>query len=83
MDGVAIWQFTDNYRGLNVDGNITLIDLKISSGSSQSKSTKTTAESLSQHPVVKWNIALLLWYQMPRVHMSTPVPNLISEKATS
>jgi len=56
MDGVAIWQFTDNYKGYNVDGNIALIDLKTSSGSSQSKSTNKTAESLSQHPVVKWNI---------------------------
>ena len=56
MDGVAIWQFTDNYRGFNVDGNISLIDLKASSGSSKSKSTKMTAESLSQHPVVKYNI---------------------------
>lgn len=28
MDHVAIWQFTDNWRGLNVDGNISLIDLK-------------------------------------------------------
>ena len=27
MDGVAIWQFTDNWHGLNVDGNISLIDL--------------------------------------------------------
>ena len=27
MNGVAIWQFTDNWCGLNVDGNITLIDL--------------------------------------------------------
>lgn len=56
MDGVAIWQFTDNYKGYNVDGNIVLIDLKISSGSSQSKSTNKTVESLSQHPVVKWNV---------------------------
>lgn len=56
MDGVAIWQFTDNYKGFEVDGNIALINLKISSGSSQSKSTKTTVESLSQHPVVKWNV---------------------------
>ena len=53
MDGVAIWQFTDNYRGLGVDGNIALIDLKISS---QSKSTNKSVESLSQHPVVKWNV---------------------------
>ncbi|MCI1524406.1 MAG: lysin [Lactobacillus crispatus] len=27
MNGVAMWQFTDNWRGLNVDGNVTLIDL--------------------------------------------------------
>ncbi len=27
MNGVAIWQFTDNWRGLNVDGNVALIDL--------------------------------------------------------
>ena len=56
MDGVAIWQFTDNYRGLNVDGNICLIDLKTSSSSSQPKPAKKATESLSQHPVVKWNI---------------------------
>lgn len=37
MDGVAIWQFTDNYRGLGVDGNITLVDLKISSGNHHQK----------------------------------------------
>ena len=56
MDGVAIWQFTDNYRGLGVDGNITLIDLKISSNSSKPKPAKKTTESLSQHPIVKWDI---------------------------
>lgn len=56
MDGVAIWQFTDNYRGLNVDGNICLIDLKISSNSSKPKPAKKATESLSQHPVVKWDI---------------------------
>lgn len=56
MDGVAIWQFTDNYKGYNVDGNICLIDLKISSNSSKPKPAKKTTESLSQHPVVKWNI---------------------------
>ena len=27
MNGVAIWQFCDNWKGLNVDGNISLIDL--------------------------------------------------------
>ena len=28
MNGVAIWQFTDNWNNLKVDGNISLIDLK-------------------------------------------------------
>ena len=56
MDGVAIWQFADNYKGLNVDGNICLIDLKISSVSSTTKSAKKTVELPSLHPVVKWNI---------------------------
>lgn len=29
MAGVAIWQFTDNWKGLGVDGNISLVDLKV------------------------------------------------------
>jgi GH25 family lysozyme M1 (1,4-beta-N-acetylmuramidase) len=28
MDGVAIWQFTDNWCGMSVDGNIAVLDLK-------------------------------------------------------
>lgn len=28
MEGVAIWQFTDDWKGMRVDGNISLIDLK-------------------------------------------------------
>ncbi len=27
MDGVAIWQFTSNWHGLSVDGNVALVDL--------------------------------------------------------
>lgn len=27
MDGIAIWQFTSNWHGLNVDGNVALVDL--------------------------------------------------------
>lgn len=52
MDGVAIWQFADNYKGYSVDGNIAVVDLK----SSKAKSSKATVESLSQHPVVRWDI---------------------------
>lgn len=56
MDGIAIWQFADNYKGLNVDGNIAVVDLKASSINHRSKITNKSVESLSQHPVVKWNI---------------------------
>lgn len=56
MDGVAIWQFTDNYKGYSVDGNIAVVDLKVSSISSKAESTNKGLESLSLHPVVKWNI---------------------------
>lgn len=56
MDGVAIWQFTDNYKGYSVDGNIAVVDLKASSISSKAKPAKKATESLSQHPVVKWNV---------------------------
>lgn len=56
MDGVAIWQFTDNWKGLGVDGNISLIDLKNDSVSSSSPKAKKSVESLSLHPVVKWDI---------------------------
>ena len=52
MDGVAIWQFADNYKGYSVDGNIAVVDLK----SSKAKSSKATVESLSQQPVVRWDI---------------------------
>ena len=37
MDGVLIWQFTDNWRGLNVDGNVVLADLSVSCETSHKK----------------------------------------------
>lgn len=38
MNGVALWQFTDNWHGLNVDGNISLIDLHAEKKGSTSSS---------------------------------------------
>lgn len=35
MEGVAIWQFTDNWRGMNVDGNINLLELETTVSLSQ------------------------------------------------
>lgn len=46
MDGVAIWQFTDNWRGLSVDGNISLLPLSYASDNATS-STSTTSSSTS------------------------------------
>lgn len=48
MDNVAIWQFTDNWRGLNVDGNISLVDLKTDSKPVAQPSKPTTKQSAPQ-----------------------------------
>lgn len=55
MDGVAIWQFTSNYRGLNVDGNINVLPLKISSGAATT-AKKGDDYEMTLHPVAKWDI---------------------------
>ena len=52
MDGVSIWQFTDNWRGLNVDGNVAVLPLSIDGNVtsndgaiSQAPSTNTSSSS--------------------------------------
>ena len=42
MDGVAIWQFTDNWKNLKVDGNISLIDLKLDATAPKPQPSKPT-----------------------------------------
>lgn len=42
MDGVAIWQFTDNWRGLNVDGNIVLAKVATADTTIVKKSSNKT-----------------------------------------
>ena len=42
MDGVAIWQFTDNWKNLKVDGNISLIDLKLDATAPNPQPSKLT-----------------------------------------
>ncbi|RVU71766.1 MULTISPECIES: GH25 family lysozyme [Lactobacillus] len=50
MDGIAIWQFTDNWHGLGVDGNISLIDLHAAKTSVKtSKSTKSEPKKSVNH----------------------------------
>lgn len=43
MDGVIIWQFTDNWRGLSVDGNISLLPLTMNSSSTATSSASSQA----------------------------------------
>lgn len=52
MNGVLIWQFTENWRGLNVDGNISLLPLSISSQATTSK-TSSSKTPVAQAPVAK------------------------------
>ncbi|MCX8725468.1 GH25 family lysozyme [Lactobacillus sp. B4007] len=54
MDGVAIWQFTSNYRGLNVDGNINVLPLKTSLNLTSLQKDVNKKESI--HPLAKWDI---------------------------
>jgi len=44
MDGIAIWQFTDNWCGLNVDGNITLKELITDQKSAVHKEAKPESQ---------------------------------------
>lgn len=83
MDGVAIWQFTDNYKGYGVDGNIAVVDLKTNSVSSATKSTSRTVESLSLHPVVKWDIGAVAVVSNPKgayVYTSSKLDKRESDK---
>lgn len=43
MDHVAIWQFTQNWKGMNVDGNITVKKLEFNANAVKPTSAKTTS----------------------------------------
>ena len=46
MKGVSIWQFTDNWRGLNVDGNINVLPLTASGSAVSQAPTKSSTKAL-------------------------------------
>lgn len=52
MNGVIIWQFTDNWRGLNIDGNISLLPLTTSSSSTAASSQAPSAGSVTAKKMV-------------------------------
>lgn len=45
MDGVALWQFTSNWKGLGVDGNVALVDLNLNSTSASPAKPKPKPET--------------------------------------
>ena len=49
MDHVAIWQFADNWKGMGIDGNITVKKLELKSVASKPKAapTKTSTQEKS------------------------------------
>lgn len=56
MKGVSIWQFTDNWRGLNVDGNINVLPLQASAGSiSQAPKKIKGKDRLLKHKATIYN----------------------------
>ena len=68
MDGVALWQFTSNWHGLGVDGNVALVDLNSTSSASPAKpKPKATATDFKGVVKVKslgaskasWKVRLL------------------------
>lgn len=50
MNGVAIWQFTSNWKGLNVDANVMLIDIF-----KNSSAVEAGDDDMSFHPEVKYD----------------------------
>lgn len=59
MKGVAIWQFTDNWHGLNVDGNITLKELitdkKVATHKTVKPKTRKSVIKICYVPVINKN----------------------------
>lgn len=70
MNGVALWQFTDNWCGLNVDGNISLINLHPDAVAKKKAVTKNSVKKsapkvigIAYAPIIngdpKWSIKLI------------------------
>lgn len=62
MNGVAIWQYTDDWHGLGVDGNVSFIDLSKGSHHTKSKPKKSVMPKKVYAPIINgdpnWQINL-------------------------
>ena len=66
MNGVAMWQFTDNWYGLNVDGNITLKELITDAVKAPAKKAVTKPKPKSKIPSVCY---VPILYGNPNYHV--------------
>ena len=55
MDNIAIWQFSSNWYGLDVDANITLIDLKSDAPSLKPQSSNPAAKTWTDVQGMTWH----------------------------
>lgn len=54
MDGVAIWQYTDNWKGMSTDGNVAVLPLSISGSSSSAVSQAPSASNVKHTATVMY-----------------------------
>lgn len=59
MDHVAIWQFTQNWKGMNVDGNITVKKLEVNASAVKPVPTKST----STQPKTWTDVQGMTWHE--------------------
>ncbi|MGF0085056.1 GH25 family lysozyme [Lactobacillus johnsonii] len=59
MDHVAIWQFADNWKGMGIDGNITVKKLELKSVASKPKATPTQT---STQPKTWTDVQGMTWH---------------------
>lgn len=66
MTGVAVWQFTDNWKGLGVDGNVTVVDLHKDEAKPAPKKAKVVSKWVKKGGVFTLKKALHL-HKSPKI----------------
>ena len=63
MDNIAIWQFSSNWYGLNVDANVTLIDLKSDVPSLKPQSSNPTPAKSTSTEKTWTDVQGMTWHE--------------------
>lgn len=74
MNGVAIWQFTHNWRGLHVDGNINVLPLS-KGGVSQAPSSVPATPSVDINQVIASASQIVAQKEQPAITSTTTDTN--------